>query len=162
MIASIITALFLLGTLSATTASNFLFISGVLLIIGEVAFGTFWMVGFNGLLALFVGYAIRTGDHSLFGLPVGWGVVFGIALVELTLIVVSTILIIRHRRLKITTGVESMIGHKAVVAEWSGTKGQVRIQGELWQAVSEQPMDLVAHEKVTVSAVDGLVLKIKA
>ncbi len=162
MIASIITALFLLGTLSATTASNFLFISGVLLLIGEVAFGTFWMVGFNGVLALFVGYAIRTGDHTLLGLPIGWGVVFGIAFIEFALLASSAVLIVRHRRLKTTTGVEGMIGQKAVVIEWSGSKGQVRIHGESWQALSEQPMDLAADEKVTISAVDGLILKVKA
>jgi len=161
MIASIITALFLLGTMSAITASNFLFISGVLLIAGEIALGTFWLVGFNGFLALVVGYAIRTGDTTLFGVPVGWGVVFGIAFIEFVLLAASTYVILKSRKHKVTTGTESMIGQHADVTEWSGTKGQVRIHGELWQAQSDQALDIAAGEKVTVGAVNGLVLKIQ-
>jgi membrane-bound serine protease (ClpP class) len=160
MIASIITALYLLHVLSAITASNFLFISGILLIVGEVAFGTFWIVGFNGFLALCIGYAIRTGDTTLFGVPVGWGVVFGMAFIELLLLLGSAYVITKHRRHKVTTGTESMIGQKASVIEWSGTKGQVRIHGELWQAQSSQPMDLAKGENVTINAVDGLSLKV--
>lgn len=162
MIASIITALYLLGYMTAANASNFLFVSGVMLIVAEIALATFWIVGFNGLLALYVGYAIRTGDQTLFGLPMDWSVVFGIAFIELIVIVASVVIIIRHRRHKVTTGVESMIGHKAKVVSWDGTKGQVSVQGELWQAKSDQPMNLNAGENVTISAVEGLVVTVKS
>ncbi len=161
MIASIITALFLLGWLSATTASNFLFICGVLLLAGEIALGTFWLVGFNGVLAILVGFAIRTGDTSLLGVPLGWGVLFGTAFIEVVLLISSVLVILKSRRQKITTGTESMVGQRAQIIEWNGTKGQVSIQGELWQAQSAQPLDIAAGEQVTVIAVEGLVLKVK-
>jgi membrane-bound serine protease (ClpP class) len=161
MIASIITALFLLGWLSVTTASNFLFICGVLLLAGEIALGTFWLVGFNGVLAILVGFAIRTGDTSLLGVPLGWGVLFGIAFIEVVLLIGSILVILKSRRQKITTGTESMIGQPAKIIEWNGDKGQVSIHGELWQAQSGQPLDITAGEQVTVIAVEGLVLKVK-
>lgn len=160
MIASIITAIFLLGWLSATTASNFLFICGVLLLAGEIALGTFWLVGFNGILAILVGYAIRTGDTVLLGVPVGWGVLFGIAFIEMALLIGSVFVILKSRRQKITTGTESMIGQHAKIIEWNGNKGQVSIHGELWQAQSAQPMNIQAGEDVTVAAVEGLILKV--
>jgi membrane-bound serine protease (ClpP class) len=161
MIASIITALFLLGYMSATTASNFLFVSGALLIIGEIALGTFWLVAFNGVLALYVGYAIRTGDQNFLGIPIDWGTVFGMAFVELLLLAASVILVVRNARRKVTTGVESMVGQKATITEWNGKAGKVSIQGELWKATSDAPMDIAAGEAVTIAAVDGLVLKVK-
>lgn len=160
MIASIITALYLLGIMTAANASNFLFISGVMLIIAEIALATFWIVGFNGLLALYVGYVIRTGDQSIFGFPIDWGVLFGIAFIELAVIAGSIIVILKFRRQKITTGVESMIGHQAKVVSWNGMKGQVTVQGELWQAQSAQPMDLNAGDEVIINMVDGLIVKI--
>jgi membrane-bound serine protease (ClpP class) len=162
MIASIITALFLLGYMTTISASNFLFVSGVLLIVGEIALGTFWLVGFNGVLALDEGYAIRTGEQNFLGLPIDWATVFGIAFVEAVLLFASIYVIIRHSRLKVTTGIESMIGQKATVIEWNGKQGRVSIQGELWQAQSDKDMDLAANEKVTVAAVDGLVVKVTA
>ena len=67
----------------------------------------------------------------------------------------------KSRRQKITTGTESMVGQRAQIIEWNGTKGQVSIQGELWQAQSAQPLDIAAGEQVTVIAVEGLVLKVK-
>jgi membrane-bound serine protease (ClpP class) len=161
MIASIITAFFLAGLLTASTASNFLFICGVLLLASEIALGTFWLVGFNGVLAILVGYAIRTGDTTLLGVPIGWGVLFGIAFIELVLLTGSVLVILRSRRQKITTGTESMIGQKAEIVEWSGSKGQATIHGELWQAQSDQPLDIGAGEQVTVSAVEGLILRVK-
>ena len=161
MIASIVSALFLLGYINAVMASNFLFVTGVLLIAGEIGFGTFWLIGFNGLLALYVGYAILTGDQNLLGLPIDWATVFGISFVEFLLLLGSVFVIAKYRNKKATTGTESMIGRKASIVEWSGKSGQVSIHGELWKAKSEHPMDIAAGEEVTITAVDGLLLKVK-
>lgn len=161
MIASIITALYLLGYMTAANAANFLFITGALLIVAEIALGTFWLVGFNGVLALLIGYAIQTGDTSLFGVQVGWGALFGIAFVEFVLLAASTAVILRYRRHKVSTGTESMIGQRATITEWNGNKGQVSINGELWKAKSDSIMDIGNGEEVTITAIEGLILKVK-
>ncbi|MFQ5563426.1 MAG: NfeD family protein [Parvularculaceae bacterium] len=48
---------------------------------------------------------------------------------------------------------------RAVVAEWSGTEGMVRIGGELWHAASTEP--LVPGDKVKVVRADGLMLEVR-
>ncbi len=161
MITSLITSLYLLGYVPALHASNFLLVSGVMLILADFAFGLFWIVGFNGLLSLYVGYAIRTGDHSIMGVPIDWGILFGISFIEFAIVAAVILILLRNRQDKISTGAEGMIGQSARIVDWSGTKGQVRVQGELWLAKSDRPMDLAADEDVTVDAVEGLVVKIK-
>lgn len=152
MIASIITALYLLGYMSASSASTFLLITGALLIIAEITtLTTFGILGFNGGLALAVGYMMSTGTDTLFGLSVDWPFFFGIAFVEVLMLGACVFVVLYLRGKKITTGIESMIGESAEVIEWSGNKGRVRVQGEDWKAVSDTPIktdDTVIVQKI--------------
>ena len=161
MIASIILGLYLFGIVGSENAAAFLFVTGGLLIASELFF-TSGILAFNGLIALVVGYAIRAGNNEIFGIDVDWGLFFGISFVELAILIAATFLIIRYRRQKISTGTESMIGQEAAIVEWKNQKGRVRIQGEIWQAESDKDMNLKKDEKVTIEAVDNLVLKVKA
>lgn len=162
MIASLITALYLMGAISAHNAATFLYITGVLLIIAEIGFTVFGILAFNGLLALFVGYAIQTGDTQFLGFDIDWSLLFGVAFIELSVVVVSAMVVLHYRKRKLSTGLESMVGDSAEIVEWKGQQGSVRVQGEIWKARAEQPLSLKKNEKVQVSAVDGLTLIITA
>jgi membrane-bound serine protease (ClpP class) len=39
-----------------------------------------------------------------------------------------------------TTGAEELIGATAVVVDWQGTRGQVRVRGEIWGARADKPL----------------------
>ena len=52
-----------------------------------------------------------------------------------------------------------MIGRVAVARSVLGPEGQVQVDGEIWRAVSEEGA-IPAGEKVRVTAVDGLTLKV--
>jgi len=58
------------------------------------------------------------------------------------------------RRRRAATGIETLIGRTAVVS----SPTQVRVAGELWEAVSDVP--LVPGESVQVTGVDGLTLRV--
>ena len=60
-----------------------------------------------------------------------------------------------HRR-RPAVGVETMVGASATVATPCRPRGQVRIQGELWEARCDRGAD--PGEVVEVIAVDGLTL----
>ena len=160
MIASLITALYLLGFVSTTNASSFLYICGALMIIGELAFTVMGVLAFNGLLAIFVGYSIQAGTNEIMGFPIDWSLLFGIAFIELAVIAVSVFVILKFRNKISSVGVETMVGEEAVVVEWSDLKGRVRVQGEVWKASSESPLELSEGDTVTVQAVEGLNIKI--
>jgi membrane-bound serine protease (ClpP class) len=160
MIASIIAALYLLQIIPASQAAVFLYIYGALLLIAEIGVISMGALAFNGLLALFVGYSLQTGNNMVMGVPLDWPFVFGIGFVEFLMLAIAIIFFIRYRRIKSSTGVESMIGAKAIVKDWNGTTGSVIIQGEPWKAYSSHALELEKNAEVKIEAVEGLKVKI--
>ena len=60
------------------------------------------------------------------------------------------------KRRRPTVGLETLVGESATVVTPCRPSGQVRIQGELWQARCDEGAD--PGEEVRVDAVDGLAL----
>ncbi|MBI1301028.1 MAG: hypothetical protein GC137_05125 [Alphaproteobacteria bacterium] len=162
MIASVIVALHLFGFVATGSAITSLYIAGVMLIIAELAVVSFGLIAFNGLLALYAGYALQSGQDLIFGVPVGWSTLFGIAFVEFFIIAAVIYIHFWIRGIKTSTGTEAMIGQKAVIVDWSGKKGTVRFEGEIWKAHAKSDMDLKAGDDVHIEAVNKLNLTITA
>ena len=162
MIASLILALHLLGYITLTNTISSLYIAGALLIIAELGVVSFGVIAFNGLLALYAGYALQQGTDILFGIPVGWDVLFGIAAVELFIVITVISIHTWLRNIGASTGTEGMIGEKAIITNWDGKKGSVRYEGEIWKAVSKHEIELGPDEEVIIDAVNKLELTIRA
>lgn len=161
MIATLILLLHLAGVIPAGEAINFLYISGVLMLIAEVFVTSLGMLALNGCIAIFIAYALQTGDNAILGVPLDWPFLFGVATLELVLIGVTAALYLHYRHKKVTTGTESMVGETGEVVEWHETKGRVRVQGEVWKAASETALSLNTEAKIRVKAVEGLVVIIE-
>ena len=75
--------------------------------------------------------------------------------------VVLTRLVLRSRKWKTATGREELIGSSGTVtAELkAGAEGMVRVHGELWRAVSSQPVP--EGSSVRVTKVEGLKLYVE-
>jgi membrane-bound serine protease (ClpP class) len=56
-------------------------------------------------------------------------------------------------------GVTGMIGKVVEIRRWNKTEGQVFINGELWSAVCEMPLQVGG--KAVVQSIEGLTLKLK-
>ena len=65
--------------------------------------------------------------------------------------------IVRGQRLKLSAGVENMIGKEAVVQTALTPKGTVLAEGELWTAIAEDST-IEPGEEVTITRVEGLKL----
>jgi membrane protein implicated in regulation of membrane protease activity len=63
------------------------------------------------------------------------------------------------RRWKPKTGAEAMIGEEARVVAACRPLGEVRVQGELWQARCDEGAD--AGETVSIESIDGLTLVVR-
>jgi membrane-bound serine protease (ClpP class) len=159
MIATLILFLHLSGFIPADETINFLYISGALLLIAELFVTSMGMLALNGCIALFIAYALQTGDSTLMGIPIDWPFLFGVATLEIVLIGVTVMVYLHYRNKKVTTGLESMIGDTGEVVDWNDGKGRVRVQGEVWNAVCPTP--LTKDEKIRVNAVTGLVLTVE-
>jgi membrane protein implicated in regulation of membrane protease activity len=92
---------------------------------------------------------------GLFVLPDPWGV---IAVITAAVIEVGEVFFwIRFlRRYPVTTGAEGLVDARGEVIVRCAPLGRVRLRGEIWNARSEEPLEL--GEEVRVEAVDGLTL----
>ena len=91
---------------------------------------------------------------AVFVVPWPWGLatVLGGGVLD---IAESLVFLRWSKRRRSPVGVDALLGQTAVVA----TPAQVRIAGELWEARSDRV--LVAGERVTVRAIEGLTLVVE-
>lgn len=91
-------------------------------------------------------------------LPSPWGVVavVGAAIVDT---VETVALVVWSKRRRATVGAETFVGRSATVVTAVAPRGQVKLDGEVWDARSTTV--LVPGDEVVVTAVDGLVLDVE-
>ena len=89
---------------------------------------------------------------ALFWLPPAWGIaaVIGAAAIEFAEIGVW---VWYSKRRRATTGVEGLIGAIGVAATPLDSEGQVRVEGELWRAVSAERVE--PGQRVVVDGLEG-------
>ena len=91
-------------------------------------------------------------------LPSPWGVVA--IVVGFAIDAAETTFFVRwSKRRRATVGVETFVGRTAVVVRALTPLGQVKLDGEVWEA--RGPAGLLPGEEVVVTAVDGLVLEVE-
>ena len=92
---------------------------------------------------------------ALFVLPSPWGVVA--VVVGFTLDIAETLFFWnRWRGRRARVGVETLVGRTATVVSALAPAGQVKLDGELWRALCDAPVESGAD--VVVTGVDGLTL----
>jgi membrane-bound ClpP family serine protease len=67
--------------------------------------------------------------------------------------------VIVARKKRSVTGPEGLLGKTVEVKHWADEEGRVLVRGELWKAVSKDP--LTEGDKAVVEKVDGLTLIVK-
>lgn len=118
------------------------------------------VLALGGIVSMFLGalFLVRSpltaGGVSL-GVAVSATLPFGV------ITVVLMRLVLRSRKWKTTTGREELIGSTGTVTEElkEGAEGMVRVHGELWRAVSSQPVP--EGKSVQVTKVEGLKLHVE-
>ena len=120
---------------------------------------THGVLTFGGIVSFFLGaLMLFNGSGSAFRLPLGY-IIFATLLTAVFFIVVVGAGL-RAQRLPVRVGRETMLG-KVVPAldRIDAAGGKVFIEGELWNAVSEVPVE--KDQPVEIVAVAGLTLKVK-
>ena len=84
--------------------------------------------------------------------PIIIAIVFAVAFIVFVIYA-----IVRGQRLKLSAGVENMIGKEAVVQTTLNPKGTVLAEGELWTAIAEDST-IEPGEEVIITKVEGLKL----
>ena len=95
---------------------------------------------------------------AIFVLPQPWGIV-AVALGATIDFGETLFFWARWRRRRARVGVETLVGRTAVVVSRLAPDGRVKVDGELWSACSETPVETGAE--VVIGGVDGLTLVVE-
>jgi len=156
----VILAMYALNFLPVNLAGLFLIALSLVFFILEAKMPSHGVLGFGGVVSMFLGALFLIRSPLTPG-GVSVGVALAGTLPFAILAMVLTRLVLRSRKWKTATGKEELIGSSGVVtsAIQAGAEGMVRVHGELWRAVSSQP---VAEGKtVKVTRVEGLKLYVE-
>jgi membrane protein implicated in regulation of membrane protease activity len=91
-------------------------------------------------------------------LPSPWGIV-AIASAAAIDVLEATFFVRWSKRRRASVGVETFVGRRAVVVRPLTPRGQVKLDGEVWEA--RGPAGVLPGDEVVVVAVDGLVLDVE-
>jgi len=156
----LILAFFALGTLPVNWAGVALILLAFGLFAAEVlvapGLGAF---GAGGVIALLAGgLLLTTSDQAEFRVS-RWLVVATAIVCAAFFFMVATA-IIRMRRMPVSTGVEAMLGERAIARSFLNPEGFVFIRGERWKAVAEDA-PIAEGTPVEVTSVKGLTLTVR-
>jgi membrane-bound serine protease (ClpP class) len=153
-------ALYALQLLPVNYAGLALVLLGLMLMVAEAFLPSFGVIGLGGVVAFVVG-ALMLIDTEVpgYGIP---PVLIGTLGVASALLLAGTVrLALAARRRPLASGATTLIGATATVENivpGGDRAAWVRIEGELWQAASGQP--LVPQQTVRVVARKGLTLEV--
>jgi membrane-bound serine protease (ClpP class) len=133
---------------------------GLALFALEVKVTSFGLLTAGGVVSLIFGSMMlfdSTSPELQLSLSVVVPVVLGFTAIAAFLVQLG----LAAQRRPAVTGGEGMINEtgEAMTSIEPGTAGRVRVHGEIWSAISNQP--IVAGERVRVASLDGLTLTVR-
>jgi membrane-bound serine protease (ClpP class) len=132
---------------------------GISLLIAELAVPSFGILGIGGVVALVIGSIMATS--AVPGVRVQLGTIVPAALLLAAAVLGLGRLALKAQRRPAQAGVETMIGEfgRTRTPLAAGTAGQIDARGEIWRAVSREPVPGGAD--VRIIGVDGLTLLVE-
>ncbi len=153
-------AFFAFQILPVNTIGLLLILFGVALLILELKVPSFGVLGIGGAISLVVGSVMMT-RNTVPGVDVGLGAVVPVALGFAAIFLFLGRLALVAQRRHPVTGSEGMIGAIGRTRDRlePGEPGYIDVHGEMWRAVSREP--IAAGRQVRVTAIDGLTLVVE-
>ncbi|MCW8879333.1 MAG: nodulation protein NfeD [Kangiellaceae bacterium] len=154
----LLVALYALNMLPINYAGLALLLLGIGLMVAEAFAPSFGILGMGGIAAFSIG-SFMLLDSEVPGYQIAPALIVSTSIASAVLLIFIVSMIIKSRRSPEVSGQKELINHTAIATESFDGLGRVMIRGEVWQAISEQPIS--KSQQVKVVAIDGLTLKIK-
>jgi membrane-bound serine protease (ClpP class) len=133
-------------------------ILGIGLIAAEAMVPSFGIFGFGGIVSFTIG-AIILIDTDVGAFRIGVPIILATGIISLGFVFVTINLAMKMRHKPTVSGVDAMRGMHGIAMSDFKEGGQVRVQGELWNAVSDHP--IMKDDIVQVTQVNGLQLTVE-
>jgi len=133
---SLIIAFYSLHTLPINYAGVALILFAIILFVLEIKVISHGLLTGGGILSLILGsLMLFQTESTLDVIALSWQVILIVALFTSAFFLFAIGMGVKAQRLKPTTGVQGMIGATGVAMTDLSPEGQVRVHGEIWQAV---------------------------
>ena len=154
---SLILAFYSLQSLPINYAGLLLILLGIALFILEIKVTSYGLLTLGGIAAMTLGGLLLVKTDAPF-MQVSLSFLLPTVITAGAIMFGMAWLALKARRRTPVTGKESMIGEIAMAKTDVAPHGQVFLHGELWEAISEQPIR--RGEEAEVTSVEGLTLKV--
>lgn len=151
-------ALYALAMLPINATGALLVLLGIALMATEAFMPSFGAFGIGGIVA-FVAGSLMLIDADVPGLQISLALIVPLAMVSALVLGGAGAFALRSRRRPVVSGVEAMVGGRAVALEDFAREGWVQAFGERWTARSAAPLAKGAQARIV--AVDGLTLVVE-
>lgn len=151
-------AFFAFQMLPVNYAGIALIVLGIILLIMEVKVHSYGLLTVGGIISITLGSLMLMESPAKY-MRLSLQVVLPIVVVSSGFFLFALTQVIRAQRRKPTTGREGLMGAMGFALTDLKPEGMVEVMGELWRAVSEEPVG--AGEAVEVIGVEGLTLKVR-
>jgi len=154
----LILAFYAFQSLPVNYAGLLLILLAVALFVGELLVVSHGILTMGGIVAMVLGSLMLIDSPYPF-MRISWSVIIPAVALTVLFFLVGLGLAVRVHRERSTMDKGGLLGLKGVAKTDLDPEGQVLVHGELWQAVSDEPVS--RGEAVVVTDVEGLRLKVK-
>jgi len=133
-------------------------ILAIILFILELKFTSYGLLTLGGIISFVIGSMILF-DSPLPGGQIPLTSIVTVLVVLLLFIFVVVRAVIKVHTQKAVTGIEGMIGEKGIATYDFDGKGTIEVHGELWTAISDEPVQ--KGDTVEVVKMEGMVLHVR-
>lgn len=155
---ALILAFFSFQTLPVNYAGILLIILAVIFFILEMKIASYGLLSIAGIVSFLLG-SLMLFDGSVPGVKISLDVLLPTFIFISLFFVVVSALVFKSQISKSRSGLEGLIGETGTVKQDIAPEGKVFVHGELWNAISKNP--LRAGTKVKVVKVEGLVVEVE-
>jgi membrane-bound serine protease (ClpP class) len=155
---SLILAFYSLQSLPVNYAGVLLFILGIVFFILEASVTSYGLLAIGGVIAMLLGSVMLIKTDVEF-LQISWSVILPVVALAAAFSLFIVGMGVKAMRRRPVTGPEEMVGLVGIVKTALTPHGQLAVHGELWEAISERPLQ--PGDKAEVIRVDGLRLYVK-
>jgi membrane-bound serine protease (ClpP class) len=155
---AIILAFFAMQTIPVNYAGFLLILLALIFFIMEMKIASYGLLSIAGIISLLLG-SLMLFESKGTDMRLSWGVLLPTIIMVSGFFVAISGLVFKSHLSKPITGASGLVGKIGVVKEALMPEGKVFVHGELWQAISKDPIETGA--KVRVLNVVNLVLEVE-
>jgi membrane-bound serine protease (ClpP class) len=155
---SLILAFYSFQSLPVNYAGMLLFVLGIVFFVLEATVTSYGLLAIGGVIAMLIGSVMLIKSDAEF-FRISWSVILPVVTLAGAFALLIVSMGMRALRRRPVTGREEMIGLVGIAKTAVAPQGQLAVHGELWEAVSEQPLG--PGDQAEVTGIDGLRLLVK-